>query len=283
MGNLKSDAQSTVIYYWDFNAADSAVHSPFYTVAGAGSATYNYICAYTDYTGGSSVNVKSGDIAGECIRFRDPADSVIFLMPTTGYQNIRFSYAEQRTGSGSAQNIISYTTDGTHFVPTIDPTDGSTYGVDSTDAVVDTVIGWQLLSYTFAADTLTKNNSHFAVKIVFVGVDTSSAGNDRFDNVTLAGDPLGTAPSGISTVVSNSGVSYSLFPNPVTNVLSVNASLNSQKSFAVYNVMGQKVAQGENDGKSFTINTADFAGGMYYLNITEIATGNATTLKFVKQ
>ena len=56
-----------------------------------------------------------------------------------------------------------------------------------------------------------------------------------------------------------------------------------QKSFIVYNVMGQKIIQGVNDGKSFTINTSDLVTGMYYLNIRENETGNVTTMKFVKQ
>ena len=280
--NLKSDAQSTIIYYWDFNAADSAIHAPFYTAAGAGSATYNYICAYTDYTSGSSVNVMSGDIAGDCIRFRDPADSVTFLMPTTGFHDIQFSYSEQRTGSGSMTNTVLYSTDGTHFIPTIDPTDSSTYTVDSTDATVDTVIGWQLKTYSFSADTLTNNNSHFAIRIIFLGVDTATSGNDRFDNVSLKQNPSGTSPSGVTAVVANAG-NYTLYPNPATNTLTVTTTNDDQKSFAIYNVMGQKVSDGVNNGKSFTVNTANFVTGMYYINISDNATGNVTALKFVKQ
>jgi hypothetical protein len=287
VSNVKGYSQS-VIYNWDFNAADSAVHTPSYIVSGGGAATYNYWCAYTDYAVGSSVNLKAGDYAGSSIRFRNPADSATFVMPTTGYKNITFSYAEQRTNSGALTNMVWYSNDGTHFMPTstVDLVDSSTYTIDSTDHVTDSTTagaGWELRTFSFSADTLTNNNAHFSVTIVFVGGPDSTSGNNRFDNVTLKGTAISTPPSGISGITTSSETTYVLFPNPVANSLEVTANVTDQKSFIIYNIMGQKVTQGESDGKSFTINTADLVTGMYYINIRENATGNVSTMKFVKQ
>jgi hypothetical protein len=283
--NTQTKAQSTLIYYWDFNGGgtDSAGRRPDYTISGAGSAHFNYWCSYVDFAEGTSLNAQSGYAADSCIRFRNPADSVVFTMPTTGYEHIKFSYAEQRTGSGSAQNTVQFTTDGVTFVSTstVDGVDSSTYSVDSTDAIVDSSAeSWQLVTFSFP-DGLVNNNPNFAVAIAFNGVAAATSGNDRFDNITLQGDTY--IAEGVASVNSNQAPAYSLYPNPVANTLLINASLSGDKSVSITNVIGQQVYEGAETQQHFSINTSTLNAGLYYVNIRENNSGAISTLKFIKE
>ena len=281
--STNSNAQSTVVYYWDFNAGDSSIHTPSYTAAGSAGANYQYWATYTDFTTGSSINTQMGSIAGNCIRFRNPSDSVTFFMPTTGYKNLQFSYVEQRTGSGARTNTVKYTTDGVHFVSTsiADATiaDSSTYTIDSTNAVSGDTTEFEKHSFTFSGDAATINNPHFAVTIIFNGAYDSSSGNNRFDNVVLKGDV--DASAGVASVVS--ATNYSIFPDPAVNVLNVVAATATERSIAIYNLVGQKVYEGIQAGNEFSINTANLVSGAYFISIREANTGVAQTMRFVKQ
>ena len=285
--NTRSHAQGTVIYNWDFNGMDSSVHTPSYTASGAGSASYQYWASYTDFTTGTPLNLKSGDYPGSCIRFRNPSDSVIFHVPTTGYHHIQFSYAEQRTNSGSQSNSVMFTTDGTHYqsATIADPAiaDSANYTVDSLDVVVDTTsnISWELHTFTFTADTAAiNNNPNFAIAIVFNDGPTLTSGNDRFDNITLKGDLLGTSSSASVASVGNT-TSYELYPNPVSGSLAIHTATAAQRAVIITNMLGQKVYEGAEKDAEFSVNTSSLISGNYLITIRE--NSNVETMRFVKQ
>ena len=169
-------ANDTLMYYWSFNLGDSAVRTPdFGVIAGA---SYDYNASYIDFTTGSSLNLYGGadTSTGQCLRVRNPSTSVTFHMPTTGYDSISFSFAEQCSSSGSTLNAISYTVDGINFISTALTTNSYTVSTS-----------FQLFTFNFAADPNVKHNPHFAVKITFLNNNTGTTGNDRFDNVSLSG------------------------------------------------------------------------------------------------
>jgi len=76
-----------------------------------------------------------------------------------------------------------------------------------------------------------------------------------------------------------------VYPNPATDVLNieVNASQSSAMSINVFNIMGQKVMESNvniNAGiNTPTINTADFASGIYFVTVK--ANGFENTMKFI--
>lgn len=76
-----------------------------------------------------------------------------------------------------------------------------------------------------------------------------------------------------------------VYPNPATDMLNieVSASQSSVMSINVFNIMGQKVAEQNvnvNAGINVpTINTADFASGIYFVTVK--ANGYENTLKFI--
>ncbi|MCW5909267.1 MAG: Omp28-related outer membrane protein [Chitinophagales bacterium] len=95
-----------------------------------------------------------------------------------------------------------------------------------------------------------------------------------------------SAPSAV-TEVSSKLASVSLYPNPATDVVNLEYSINNTTtvSFEVYNIIGQSIqvikpselAQGD---YRTTINTSDFKNGVYFVAVKE---NNKTvnTLKFV--
>jgi len=167
----------TLMYYWSFNGADSSHRSPDFAVPGH-TATFNYYASYIDFTGGSGLNLVGTTDTGECLRVRNPSDSLVFMMPTTGYDSIVLSFAVEAssTTSGCTLNTISYTTDGTHYVST---------ALTSNQYNVGITFGLQ--TFNFSSDPAVANNPKFAVKIQFSNNNTGTSGNDRFDNITLLG------------------------------------------------------------------------------------------------
>ena len=164
----------TLMYYWSFNNADSSHRAPDFGVHSGG--IYKYYCAYIDYTAGSVLNLHGTSDSGQCLRLRNPSDSVIFKMPTTGYDSISLSFAVEASSSGPSLNAVFYTTDGVHFIST---------GLTNNSYSVTTA--FTLQSFSFAADPNTNDNPNFAIKIVQLNNNTGTSGNDRLDNLSLSG------------------------------------------------------------------------------------------------
>ena len=106
----------TLMYYWNFNGQDSSKRTADFAVHSG--STFKYYCSYIDYTGGSKLNLIGVTDSGYCLRLRNPSDSVIFYMPTTGYDSISLSFAQEASSSGPSSCAIFYTTDGVHFIST---------------------------------------------------------------------------------------------------------------------------------------------------------------------
>jgi hypothetical protein len=164
----------TLMYYWNFNGADSSKRNADFGVHSG--AFFKYYCAYIDYTGGSVLNLVGSTDSGQCLRLRNPSDSVIFHMPTTGYDSVSIAFAIQASSSGANSNAIYYTTDGVHFVSTA--LSSNTYSVTTL---------FTLKTFSFSEDAAVNNNPLFAVKIVPLNNNTGTSGNNRIDNLTLHG------------------------------------------------------------------------------------------------
>lgn len=70
---------------------------------------------------------------------------------------------------------------------------------------------------------------------------------------------------------------FSLYPNPATNVLNVRAKDAVDASYAIYNMLGAVVGQGSLTGTDTAINTSNLQEGVY---VIKIGTQN---LKFIKK
>jgi len=279
-GSITKSNGQTLLHYWNFNANTPASLTPTTSIITGANLSY-YGASLDSVQQGTTVNGVGADgtaltASSAALRLRNPADSFIMSLPTTGYKNIVLAYAEQRTKKGAQQNIVTYTVDGTNWINTaISAT--ATYWVDSTDTVSNTP--YQLETFNFSSDAATNNNPNFKVCIRFMMGDTGSAGNNRFDNITLRGETVGSA--GISEVHAFAG--YSLHPNPATDSIEINSVLEGDKSVIITNQIGQNVYTGTASGKHFSVSTSKLAAGNYYVSIRENSAGMTTVLKFVKQ
>jgi len=178
VGPVVTPTGDTLMYYWNFNNADSTIHTPDFSKTGA-NAYFSYVAAYIDYTSGSSINLI-GPIAdtGSCLRLRNPSQSLTFHMPTTGYDSLVMSMAVEASSSGASIDDVYYTVDGTNYINTGLATPAYNVTTSFTQVTID-----------FSSIPATGNNPNFAVKLVPANnsAGTATSGNDRFDNVTLSG------------------------------------------------------------------------------------------------
>ena len=290
----KSSAQGTLLYYWNFNNFTTTYTLPSIASLGADYAKPGYDTAkarwiykpkpgtsssfstYCDLVAGDTVNARMGAVAGNGFRVRNPNDSmdILVYMPTTHYTNLTFKYTCQLSSytSGDSVNVFSYSVDsGTTW---INSGAGLSEWVDS-GTLIYTLITVHI------NDVAASNNPKFVFKINTLGRNHTSGGNNRFDNVTLEGDSV-NAVLGVSQF---NGVenTYSIYPNPVKEVLNVAASAEGNKTIILTNMLGQVVASENKSGKNFNINTANLSAGIYFIAVREVETGNVTSMKFVKQ
>ncbi|GAA4459759.1 hypothetical protein GCM10023093_01330 [Nemorincola caseinilytica] len=97
-------------------------------------------------------------------------------------------------------------------------------------------------------------------------------------SITLQQHPT---PSAVGTV--SNGISVKAYPNPVTDLLNIQANAYDTYTIQVYDVAGRLVNAGSNNiiTGSSTINTASWAPGMY--NVVVAGENGAKTIQVIKQ
>ena len=101
-------------------------------------------------------------------------------MSTEGFEALEIRYATQRTGTGFDSQAFSVSTDG-----------GATFS-DLT-VVSDIPSSFGLRTVSLASIPAADDNPDVVVRVMLDGA-TSGSGNNRFDNITIEGVPLGDAP-----------------------------------------------------------------------------------------
>jgi len=292
----KSHAQ-TLIHYWSFNNFFGVNYTPnippidadysdldtskariyYAEMAGVSDSFNTYEDFYATTPADSDLyNMQFGDTAGNSLRLRNPSDSMYLLLyiPTTHFENIVLAYSSESSSAthGMLQQFYSYSLDS-----------GLTWITSGGLSMqYDTVYEAFHLSSVSFTDTNANNNPKLVFRIVFGPNNTGTSGNDRIDNVTVTGDSIGgTAPSAVAQVAATVP-SYTLYPNPVLNVLDINSQADGAKSIVIYNTIGQKVFEADKTGTDFSVNLAGLIAGEYYINITEKSSGTKSVMKFSK-
>lgn len=150
--------------------------------------------ASTSYTGGAfdgapgegtSENNRFATPAGNAVRPRNPSDSMQFLiyLPTTGYEQIVFSYAAARTNQGAQQQLVEYSLDSGITYTTV--------GLSNTVLVPQATPLFTTYSFNLSAIQAANNNSKLVFRVRFAVNASGGSGNNRFDNMVLEGQPLG--------------------------------------------------------------------------------------------
>ncbi len=176
----ESGSETVLIHYWNFNAPETQLAPSYTLVAGAGIAidtgTASVVTSGTgqDFWG---ENARFDDPAGAHLRLNDPIGATMDVaMPTTGFEDVVIQYETRRSTSGAGSQILSYTTDGASYVPM--------------QSLVVTEIP-TLYPLDFSAIAGTSDNPAFGLRIEFEQGTGGVTGNNRFDNWTVEGTPLG--------------------------------------------------------------------------------------------
>lgn len=181
-------SRSNVLHYWHLNdlasgaqtsvSADTSIFAtaPVITYPGSGAGFMD-----RNTNDGSLDNARFGQPAGNSLRARNPSDtrSLEIELPTTGYEDIVFSYEVYRSNNGQLGQIVEYTTDGTNYV-----------FADSLNITTT----YQTFFWDFSNVAGVSDNPDFKVRINFFGQHTGSDGNNRFDNFVLEGNPVPFVP-----------------------------------------------------------------------------------------
>ncbi len=157
-----------VIHQWNFEDP-GAFPGPSFTMGGGTLA----------FTPGASTEVvrhpeAAQDFGSAHLRINNPLGTTLeFAVPTTGYQHIGIGYQTRRSGQGAGVQTIEYTTDGVSWT--------LLKSYDVLDAAP------QEQSFVLAPFEAVNHNPHFAVRLTFSQAGGGTAGNNRFDNVTVTG------------------------------------------------------------------------------------------------
>ncbi|WP_193213811.1 lamin tail domain-containing protein [Luteolibacter marinus] len=171
-----------LLHYWNFNGAN--LLTPTQTIGGAalaptlnGSATV----IADNNEGFIAENARNGDPAGNHFRLNYPLDATLDIaLPTTGYGNIVAKYETRRSGQGAGTQDVYYTVDGTTYLPF------------TSFVIADSAPVLRILDFRNIPEA--NDNPLFALRIAFQQGDGGIAGNNRFDNLTLEGDPFALEP-----------------------------------------------------------------------------------------
>ena len=169
----------TLVDYWSFNDTVNLLTPSYATGVATLEVAPGPDSEVTDSTGQdfSGANAQLGEPAGSHLRINNPLGSTVTLsMPTTGFQALVFKYETRRSGQGAGVQELSYTTDGATFQPL------------GTVTVLDDVPVLQTFDLT--PIPAVNDNPDFAIRITFSQGSGGTAGNNRFDNVTLEGVPI---------------------------------------------------------------------------------------------
>lgn len=167
------------IHYWSFNGA----FWDQYTQGIGGGVLMGLAGAVTEYLLDDGAdfennNARYGAELGTHLRVNHPdGTALIFEVPTTGYKYPILSYEARRSGQGAGLHRVLVSTDG-----------GASYILaDSADVYNDVP---QLYTFDFSALLGTANNADLVVKIEMVEAEGGTAGNNRFDNVSVDAIPF---------------------------------------------------------------------------------------------
>lgn len=176
----KSARTEEVVHYWNFNRTDNLL-SPSFTIGGAKLQHTLPTGGTAEITSGTgqnftASNARFGDEAESHLRVNNPIGVVLLYdLPTTGFSNIKLKYETRRSGQGAGTQIVEYSVNGTDF------TEIRRIAVQDADPVVVLI--------DFTDITAVNNNPNFKIRVRFEQGNGGTAGNNRFDNVTIEGIP----------------------------------------------------------------------------------------------
>lgn len=253
------EAQISLLHYWHFNDLISGnqdiIPADISITEIKGSLSYPGTGAgyMDDVDEGSSLNSKESVEAGLAIRARNPSDTrhLEILIPTTGFEEIRISYATTRTSKGAQQQNVYYRTAA-----------DAEWILFATGLIIPED-DFRVVSLDFSNVEGVKDNEEFALKIEFAGSQASgSSGNNRFDNIVVEGLRITT---GIKD--NQATVAINVYPIPARDYIDI-VSSSPIARLSLYNSNGQMVKDMKSGGLAERVSVGDLHPGIYIIEIT---------------
>jgi hypothetical protein len=222
-----SVSAQTIVNYWNFNdnapPTNTNWDQPIPAQIGNGQITYTFTEAFS--FAGTTINGIEGEVNGGSFSPRGGVDNInngawfTMSVPTSGYQDIILTYPTRRTSTGFTTQEIQYTINGSTWL-TKETIDISGYE--------NNWLATQLVTVNFSGVPDVDDNPDFAIRIVLTGC-SSSAGNNRFDNIQITGSQPGAVspPSNLTAqAVSTSQINLGWILNSNSNPVLVAWSAN---------------------------------------------------------
>lgn len=170
-----------LLHYWHFNNTNTleSLLEPSYTMGDPSIAVQPGPATEVEDGGGNGFdgeNARLDTPTGRHLRINNPLGAQVDIaLPSEGFHSLRFAYETRRSGQGAGIQQLYYTVDGTDYEPL------QTLVVIQDDPILHI---WDFDDIEGAS-----NNPDFAIRIEFEQGDGGTAGNNRFDNMTLEGVP----------------------------------------------------------------------------------------------
>jgi hypothetical protein len=159
--------QGIAIHQWDFEQTTEYL-SPSHTLGGG-----KLTVVPGEFTEVLRNSAAQGFDSAH-LRINEPLGAILQLaLPTTGFQHVSVAYETRRSGQGAGSQTLEYTIDGTNW------TELATHVVENDDP--------QYWSFSLANVEQANHNPDFALRVHFAQSSGGTAGNNRFDNITLTG------------------------------------------------------------------------------------------------
>ncbi|MGM0531346.1 MAG: CotH kinase family protein [Bacteroidota bacterium] len=268
------EAEKELIHYWHFNdlsdgeltglLADQSLTEEIALINYEGESE-GYMDRVND---GTNINAP-GETPGEvALRVRNPADSreLIFNLPTTGYEDIVMKFAVKRTTNGAQiQDIYFQTEENGEWTSA---KENISIRPDYQEIEIDfsELSSWPDRNRTWEIKDKIDDNPYFKVKILFPHESASgTAGNNRFDNVTLEG----YAVSDSTNNEKNDDFFTRVYPVPADEILYIETE-HEISEVCLYNITGKlvKKEQLEIASKFHSTSVIDLKQGIYLVEIT---------------
>jgi hypothetical protein len=188
---------------------------------------------------------------------------MIFNLPTSGYKDIKFSFAAINELTNATSIVVDYSINA-----------GTPVWITSGNMPL--TAAFQLFNVDLSTLVSTNNNPNFKIRLRFAGTNMTVDTGARitFNNIALSGIQLPLA------TVSNSAVKFNVFPNPFVDVVNVIGVNETQKvTFKVFTIDGKLIKSGELENSQ--ANLVDLNQGIYVMQL--ISDGKTETKKLIKR
>lgn len=229
--------------------------------------TVNYIPEANGGVAFAAANMKGLQIT-EPFQIGSLQNTMVFNFSTSGYRDIKFSFAVINELTNATQIVVDYSTvSGTPVWTSAGLTSG-TLALTS---------GYQLDTVDFTSVAAANNNADFKVRLRFSGPGDMTVDNGNritFNNIAVLGTQLPLA------TVSQEVAKFTVFPNPTADIINVIGFNETKKvTYELFTIDGKQIKNGTLQNAQ--LHLSELPKGLYLLQLT--SEGNNETKKIIKK